>query len=151
MKTSCGLTYRGPGRIAICRMYLKFPAGFKAYRPLAPGRWFHSVDYPEYYRRYRKQLDKLDPELVLQELKALAVPHQPVLLCWEEPPLHREKWCHRAIVARWFWETIGLEVRERYYGLHKSPNWKRVPPHTTGRAKARAVAPARARQLEARA
>jgi hypothetical protein len=150
VKTSSGRTYTGPGRIAICRVAKGFPAGFNMYKLLAPGEWFHSVNYSEYYERYRTQLDKLDPERVLEELMALAAPHEPVLLCWEKPPLHRDNWCHRAIVARWFWETIGLEIRERYHGLHKSPNWNRVPPHTAGKAKPRAAAPARAR-LEARA
>ena len=134
MKTSCGLTYTGPGRIAICRVARRFPAGFRMYKPLAPGSWFHRVDYPEYYERYRKQLDKLDPMRVLEELKALAAPHDPVLLCWEKPPLHADNWCHRSIVARWFFETLGLVVKERYYGTHKSRNWKKLPPFTTGRS-----------------
>jgi hypothetical protein len=108
-------------------------AGYKVYRPLAPGKWFKEVDYPEYYRRYRKQLDKFDPQRVLEELMALAAPYDPVLLCWEEPPLHRDNWCHRSIVARWFWETLGLEVKERYHGNHKSWNWSKLPPFTTGR------------------
>jgi Protein of unknown function, DUF488 len=132
MKTACGLTYSGPGRIAICRWARGFPAGFRMYKPLAPGEWFNKVEYPEYYRRYRNQLGKLDPERVLKELKALAAPHEPVLLCWERPPLHRDNWCHRSIVARWFWETLGLEVRERYHGKHRSWNWRKLPPFTTG-------------------
>jgi hypothetical protein len=133
MKTACGLTYSGPGRIAICRSARGFPADFRKYKLLAPGEWFNQVEYPEYYRRYRKQLDKLDPERVLEELKALAAPHEPVLLCWEKPPLHRDNWCHRSIVARWFWETLGLEVKERYHGKHRSWNWRKLPPFTTGR------------------
>ncbi len=151
MMTSCGMTYSGPGRVAICRMAWGFPAGFRMYKPLAPGKWFHSVDYPEYYERYQKQLDKLDSERVLEELKTLAASHEPVLLCWERPPLHRENWCHRALVARWFWETLGLEVKERYHGKHKSPHWAKVPPSTTGRAKPTPPAPRTARQSEARA
>jgi hypothetical protein len=134
MKTSCGLTYSGPGRIAICRSTRGFPAGFKKYKALAPGDWFKKQiwNYPEYYARYRKQLDALDPERVHAELEALAGPHEPVLLCWERPPLHRDNWCHRAIVARWFWETLGLVVPERYYGQHRSWYWKKLPPFTTG-------------------
>jgi hypothetical protein len=132
MKTSCGLIYSGPGRIAICRMAWGFPAGFKLYKPLAPGNWFHRVDYPEYYWRYRKQLEKLDPERVREELEALAAPHEPVLLCWEKPPLHTDNWCHRSIVARWFLETLGLVVKERYHGQHRSWHWKKLPPFTTG-------------------
>jgi hypothetical protein len=131
MKTSCGMTYSGPGRVAICRMAWGFPAGCKMYKPLALGKWFHSVDYPEYYERYRKQLDKLDPERVLEELRALAAPHEPVLLCWERPPLRPDNWCHRAIVARWFFDTLGLVVKERYHGEHKSWHWRKSPPFTT--------------------
>jgi Protein of unknown function, DUF488 len=134
MQTACCHAYFGPGRIAICRGARGVPAGYKVYRPLAPGKWFNSVDYPEYYRRYRRQLDMLDPERVLEELKALAAPHAPVLLCWEKPPLHADNWCHRSIVARWFWETLGLEVKERYHGKHKSWNWQKLPPFTTGRS-----------------
>ena len=134
MKTACCHAYFGPGRIAICRGVRGVRAGYKVYRPLAPGKWFKEVDYPDYYRRYRQQLDKLHPERVLEQLKALAAPHEPVLLCWEEPPLHRDNWCHRSIVARWFWETLGLEVEERYHGNHKSWNWRKLPPFTTGRS-----------------
>ena len=134
MKTACCSTYLGHGRIAICRGTRRIPAGFKIYRPLVPGEWFNQVAYAEYYRRYRQQLDRLDPQRVRQELEALAAPHEAVLLCWERPPLHADNWCDRSIVARWFWETLGLEVKERYHGKHRSWNWRKLPPFTAGPA-----------------
>ncbi len=110
------------------------PAGYRKYQALAPGPWFRSVDYPEYYRRYRRQLDDLDAQRVADELKALAAPHEPVLLCWEVPPLARGNWCHRSIVAQWLFETLGLVVPERDCGQHRSWNWSRLPPFTTARS-----------------
>jgi hypothetical protein len=132
MRTSSWYTYDGKGkRIGISRGTPRgASAGYRMYRALAPGEWFHSVDYPEYYQLYMEQLGKLDPEQVYADLKALASPLEPVLLCFEAPPLHREHWCHRSLVARWFKETLGLEVREFRYGVHRSCHWKKVPPRT---------------------
>jgi len=56
------------------------PAGFRVYKPLAPGPWFNSVSKPEYERRYFAQLAY---ELVINLRTArslcLKIP-QPVLL-----------------------------------------------------------------------
>jgi hypothetical protein len=132
MKTSCWYTYAGKGqRIGISRGPAKGAGrGYRLYKTLAPGPWFHSVEYQEYYQLYMEQLSKLDSEQVYDDLKRLAAPLEPILLCFEEPPLHRENWCHRSLVARWFKQTLGLEVREYCHGVHRSPHWKKVPPRT---------------------
>jgi hypothetical protein len=48
-------------------------------------------------------LDKLNPQEVFAELGKDAV-----LLCWEPKGL----FCHRHLVAAWFWEKMGLEITE---------------------------------------
>jgi len=53
MKVSSFFDYQGPGRISIARYAPRgTPAGFRVYKPLAPGPWFNSVSRTEYERRY---------------------------------------------------------------------------------------------------
>lgn len=116
MKTASFFEYDGPGRISIAR----FPprgtkAGFRAFRALAPGPWFKSVDEAEYRRRYARQLDALDPRRTFDDLVALADGAEPVLLCWERKAdlAAGRTFCHRRIVAEWFRERLGAAVDER--------------------------------------
>jgi hypothetical protein len=128
MKTSCFATYQGPGRICIARWAPRgTPAGYRMYRPLAPGPWFNSVPEPEYRRRYLGEiLGVLDPRAVIAELGELAGGAEPVLLCWEKPPLTASNWCHRRMVAEWLESTLGLEVPE--LEATPSPSSKAAPP-----------------------
>jgi uncharacterized protein YeaO (DUF488 family) len=113
MKTASFFTYTGPGRVAIARFAPRgTPAGFRMYKPLAPGAWFNSVDYDEYRRRYFAQLATLSAEKVLQDLQALANGAEPVLLCYEKPPFTASNWCHRRMAAEWFQTELGIEVAE---------------------------------------
>ncbi|CAG0995748.1 hypothetical protein BURK1_02525 [Burkholderiales bacterium] len=116
MKTACFFEYTGPGRISIARFPPRgTPAGFRAYRTLAPGAWFRSVPEDEYRRRYAGQLDALDPKQTFAALTDLAGDAEPVLLCWErKADLEAGRvFCHRRIVADWFRETLGIRVDER--------------------------------------
>ncbi len=114
MKTSCFTVFQGPGRICIARYAPRgTPAGFKMFQKLAPGPWFNKVPEDEYRRRYFGEiLEPLDPRQVLAELEELAGGAEPVLLCWEKPPLTTKNWCHRSMVAEWFAARLGIEVPE---------------------------------------
>jgi hypothetical protein len=115
MKVSSFFDYQGPGRISIARFAPRgTPAGFRVYKPLAPGPWFNSVSKPEYEKRYFAQLKLLDAGQVVEDLLRLAGPAEPVLLCWEKS--HDIKsgktWCHRHLVAEWLRRELGTEISE---------------------------------------
>ena len=119
MKTASFFTYTGPGRISIARFPPRnTPAGFKVYRKLAPGEWFNSVSVEEYLERFQGEiLAPLDPQTIWDELHRLAGESEPVLLCWERPPvaateLPGHDFCHRRIVAQWLEERLGFVVEE---------------------------------------
>jgi hypothetical protein len=113
MKTASFFTYTGPGRVSISRYPpRKTPAGFRIFRPLAPGTWFNSVTRPEYERLYGAQLAELNPREVHDKLVELAAGAEPVLLCWEKPPFDDVNWCHRRLVAAWFERELGVVVPE---------------------------------------
>jgi hypothetical protein len=113
MKTASFFTYFGPGRISIARATPRnTPAGYRIYKPLAPGPWFNSVPEDMYRELYFDQLGQLNPPGVVAALHALAVGAEPVLLCWEKPPFHSANWCHRRMVAEWFKTTLDLDVPE---------------------------------------
>ena len=114
MRTSCFTVFQGPGRICIARYAPRgTPAGYKMFKALAPGDWFNSVPEEEYRRRYFGEiLAPLDPRQVVTELEALAGGAEPVLLCWEKPPLTPKNWCHRRMVAEWLTDKLGIDVPE---------------------------------------
>jgi hypothetical protein len=114
MKTSCFSVYEGPGRISIARYAPRgTPAGFRIFKALAPGEWFNKVPEAEYRRRYFGEvLGELDPSEVVAQLEDLGGGAEPVLLCWEKPPLTPRNWCHRRMVAEWLKSTLDIEVPE---------------------------------------
>jgi hypothetical protein len=114
MKTSCFAVFQGPGRISIARFAPRAtPAGFRVFKSLAPGDWFNKVTESEYRRRYFGEiLSQLDPNDVVAQLEELAAGAEPVLLCWEKPPLTKDNWCHRRMVAEWLRTSLRLEVPE---------------------------------------
>ena len=98
---------RHPFAISICRSAPRWFKGAK-YMELAPS-WdlIKENDLEVYKRRYREEvLSKLDPEVVVKELRAIY--REPILLCYEKPPL----FCHRHEVAKWIRESLGLGVHE---------------------------------------
>ncbi len=106
MKTAAYSTYTGPGRIGISVGAPRgCPAGYRLYRTLAPRRDMLKLDQATYRRIFfDKILAKLDSEKVMRDLTSLAVPHEPVLLCFERPPFTSNNWCHRRLCAEWFQE-----------------------------------------------
>lgn len=127
MKTSCW-DYKGLGRVAICRSTPRggAPAGYRMFKALAPGAWFNTTAKPEYERLYQDEiLGKLDPQKVWDDLHKLTGGAEPVLLCWEKPPLTETNFCHRRMVADWFENALGVfvpelgfEMASRQQGLH---------------------------------
>jgi len=113
MKTASFFTFTGPGRVSISRFPPRnTPAGFRIFKPLAPGPWFNSVTRQEYERLYAEQLALLDPKAVHDKLHELAGGAEPVLLCYEKPPFTETNWCHRRLVAAWFERELRIEVPE---------------------------------------
>lgn len=110
MKTSCFSLYKGDGRISIARYAPRnTPAGYHAFKKLAPGPWFNSVSTTRYIELYDNEiLAKLNPEKTWNELHLLAGNAEPVLLCWERPG----EFCHRHLVAGWFERELGVTVTE---------------------------------------
>lgn len=90
---------------------LKSPPGFRGrkYKALAPSwgllqYYRNSHDEEGYTIQYLEQiLHPLNPQSVLQELGKNSI-----LLCWEAPG----KFCHRRIVANWFFDKLGIPVPE---------------------------------------
>lgn len=108
-------------RIGISRGTPRGQAGFRMYRPLAPGPWFNNVSAEEYRKLYLAQLSTLDPRKVLSDLEALAGELTPALLCFEKPN-DSEAWCHRGFVSAWMKDGLGLDVVE--FGLeHMGAGW----------------------------
>lgn len=116
MKTASHFTYFGPGRIVISRGTPRGQksAGYRMFRKLAPTREILGIeDKAEYERRFRTEvLGVLDPQETWDELHRLADGAEPVLQCFEKPPLVGDNWCHRRMVADWFKETLGKDVPE---------------------------------------
>ncbi len=114
MKTASFFTFTGPGRISIARYAPRAtPAGFRVFAHLAPRRDMLRMRGEDYLVCYETILASLDPQRTWDKLHELAGGAEPVLLCWERPPLVKpDNWCHRRYVAEWFAETLGVTVEE---------------------------------------
>ena len=116
MKLSSFFDYTGPGRISIARYAPRnTPAGFRVYKPLAPGPWFNKVEKPEYESLYFAQLASLSARKVVDDLCALAFDNEPVLLCWERKAdifELKKTWCHRHMVGTWLRQQLNIDVEE---------------------------------------
>lgn len=114
MKTASHFTYFGPGRIAISLGAPRgAPAGYRIYRTLAPTRDMLKLGYEAYRPRFFEILAKLDPQREWDHLHTLAAGAEPVLQCFEKPPLDTcRNYCHRRMVAEWFEQHMGVQVPE---------------------------------------
>jgi hypothetical protein len=115
LKTASFFTYQGPGRISIARFGHRGTKGHRGYRrypALAPRQDMLRMPYEQYRKEYLAILEQLDPAEVVEALTLLAGDHEPVLLCWERPPLTTSNWCHRAMVSEWLQDKLGISVRE---------------------------------------
>jgi hypothetical protein len=103
-------------------------AGFRMFRKLAPGPWFHSVSTREYERLYRAQvLAPLDPREVAAQLLDLAGGRVPVMVCFERAGA--EAWCHRALAAGWLSDALGETVPEFGHELISQHHHPLLPPN----------------------
>ena len=113
MRTASFFTYAGPGRIGIARWAPRgTPAGFAVYRPLNPTAPMLKMARAEYEPLYWAILSRLDPRRVVDDLRRLADPHEPILLCWERPPFSETVWRQRRLVAAWLERELGRVVPE---------------------------------------
>jgi hypothetical protein len=115
VKTASFFLYTGPGRISIARFAPRgLPAGYRVYKPLAPGEWFNKVSEAAYRDLYFAQLADLSAEVVEADLINLAAGSEPVLLCYEKPVdiANGKTFCHRHMVAEWFKTQLGIDVPE---------------------------------------
>jgi hypothetical protein len=89
-------------------------AGYRLYRALAPGDWFHSVGVVEFVKRYNATLSALDPRSVMADITGLADGRTPILCCFEatDDIVAGSCWCHRSLAAHWLHKTLGVAVRE---------------------------------------
>ena len=105
----------------------RMAAGYRLYKPLAPGPWFNSVGVEEYYDRYRTEiLGALDPRKVRDDLQRLSLGKVPVMLCYERPG--GADWCHRAMAAEWLAEALGTPVPEFGYETVPQGEHPLMPP-----------------------
>ncbi len=118
MFTSNFYQYSGPGRISIARGAPRGMGGFKIYRKLNPGSWFHDAELNNNQALFQEKyfndiLKPLNPEQVWDELQKLVVgqEHPPVLLCHENISKSGQ-WCHRRMAADWFEKELGIVVPE---------------------------------------
>ena len=87
-------------------------SGYRNYLALAPRPEMLKMPYEQYLPLYLAILERLDPANVADDLLRLAELHEPILLCWERPPLTTTNWCHRSMVAEWLEQQVGLPVPE---------------------------------------
>jgi hypothetical protein len=88
-----------------------FPPRFYSgisYKKLAPEA--KMIHWPEkqYTPVFNQMLSKLNPSLVLEELKSTSKDQDIVLLCYEKPG----DFCHRRLVAEWLKKHIAQEIPE---------------------------------------
>ena len=112
MKTSYFGKFHKNGGICIARSVPKYLSNVPCYPKLMPGPWFMSVGKERYIYLYRQILEQLNPQVVWDELHAMANGYEPILYCYEKPPFDDKNYCHRRFVAEWFMEKLGVDVPE---------------------------------------
>ena len=102
----------GPGPHRHTRYEPRGMKGYRRYSALAPRADMLKMPYEQYRPLYVAILERLDPAKVVEELTRMADGNEPVLLCWERPPLTETNWCHRRMVAEWLEQQLGISVPE---------------------------------------
>lgn len=85
-----------------------------SYEKLFPERGMLRLDEVEYTKRYEAILSRLPPMQVYRDLDMMMRNYGAsavALVCWEKP----EKFRHRHLVAKWFKEKLGMDVKEYDY------------------------------------
>ena len=93
--------------VAICQGVPKWYTGQRNLTLAPSWEMIHLKDPQEYERRYSIILSKLNPKKEYEAIEAM-VGGNAIILCWEKD----RRDCHRLQVARWFEETLGIEVPE---------------------------------------
>jgi hypothetical protein len=96
--------------ISISRGVPKWASPKVFMKELAPSWDMLNLSESEYTIRFSKILEKQDPHLLYNELKAMADEHGcggVVLMCYEKP----DDFCHRHLVADWM-NSNGYDVTE---------------------------------------
>jgi hypothetical protein len=98
-------------RIGISRGTPRGQRGFRMYRALQPGPGTLKLPAAEFTSHYvRDVLGRLDAQVVVDELLAMADGKIPALCCFEHT--YGDAWCHRALVSVWLQVETGLDVYE---------------------------------------
>jgi len=83
-----------------------------------------NIDEDEYIERFKKQLAKLSPSVVHQDLSRLAGDSEPILLCH----CGTEDFCHRHLVAEWLEEKLGIKIpEEEENGITRAEGYLNYP------------------------
>ena len=109
--------------IAICIGKPKWWAG-RSLDMLAPSWAMMHLDNEGYCREYRKKLARMDPQKVLDAIKAMhdwGKYEDVALMCYEKNPED----CHRSMVSEWLNEN-GIECEE-WNGRPKKQMGVRIP------------------------
>ena len=100
--------------IAIVRYSPKWYDG-KLYQTLVPKaetlldyKYYSDGDWKKFKREYLEQLERLDPEEVLNDLETMSRGKDVVLVCFEKDNTH----CHRSLCAKWLIDNLGICARE---------------------------------------
>jgi hypothetical protein len=112
MITSSFFRFSGPGGISIAKWVPRSVVVEQSFPLLAPFSTMMNLSFNLYAAQYDLILKTLDPRKVWDELHVLAGGHEPVLLCWEKPPLTDDNFCHRRLAAAWLERHIGVTIPE---------------------------------------
>ncbi len=98
-------------RIGVSRGLPRRQRGYRTYPILAPGPWMWASTKSEFIERYGRQLAALDPIKVATDLATISGGRPVGLLCFERPFVG-DGFCHRALIAAWLADGLGIAVPE---------------------------------------
>lgn len=102
------LVLAGLQPVNISVMFPRFVRGFyPSYGKLAPTYPMLKMSEEDYYKRFNKMLDALNPDEVIKEIASLTQGRLACLCCYEKD----HNTCHRSRVAEWL-RDAGYEVQE---------------------------------------
>lgn len=116
MKTSSWKEYRdndGAVRISVgAPRFVKGSGKLPYFSELAPLRAWLKLERADYEEKFKKKLAQLNAQELYDRIVEKVAPHEPVLLCFEQPPFNDNNWCHRRMVAEWFEAELNVKVSE---------------------------------------
>lgn len=107
--------YRNFGELIPISIALYSPLGFEEHtlKALAPNIEILQCknDFEKYTKLFNKKLELYNAKRIYDYLLDISKHKDIVLLCYEKPPA----FCHRHLVADWFNNELGIEVKELNY------------------------------------